>query len=183
MDFKENMADHQMTVENDNGVHRSLYFGKPGSGHCHFRVNTWPGHLCISGDMGTYVFSRVEDMFEFFRGDGVNLQYWAEKVQAESIFGRGVMEYKPDTLKMHLQDWLGEREDAAEILDAVSPYLSSDYSADEAIRRIYECDGMSDFVCDLSDRCYKDYTTYYRWCCEAIIWAIGMYDTEKQIAA
>lgn len=183
MDFKENTAEHQMTVEHDNGVHRSLYFGKRGSGNYHFRINTWPGHLCISGDMGTFVFSRIEDMFGFFRGDGANLQYWAEKVEAESVFGKGVMKYEPDTLRKYLKDWLGDREDAAGILDAVSPYISNDYFADEAIQRICECEGVPDFFCDLSERCYKNYTPQYQWCCSAIVWAIGMYDAEKQIAA
>ena len=179
-DFKKSVADHKMTVENDNGIHRSLYFGKPKSGSCHFRINTWPGHLCISGDMGTFVFSRLPDMFEFFRGDRANLHYWAEKVEAKSIFGGGIMKYEPDTLKQHLIDCLGDREDAAEIMSQVSEYLTNDYSDSEAIRRIYECDGMSDFVCDLSESCYKDYTYQYKWCCEAIVWAIGVYDTEKK---
>ena len=43
------------------------------------------GSLIASGDVGTYVFSRLADMFEFFRSpmtsDGrlyINDSYWAE---------------------------------------------------------------------------------------------------------
>lgn len=183
MKFKTNAAEHKMTVESDNGVHRSLHFGKPGTGVYHFRINTWPGHLCFSGDMGTYVFSRLPDMFEFFRGEGVNPSYWAEKIEAESIFGKGVMEYKPERLKETLTDWLKDREDKDEVLELVEPYLDDHYSADEAIRQIYDIDGMSDFVMDLSQRCYKDYTPHYLWCCEAIVWAIGIYDETTAIEA
>lgn len=50
-------------------------------------------YLCYTGDMGTYVFQRLTDMFEFFRTDreykkrnggklAVNLSYWGEKLQA-----------------------------------------------------------------------------------------------------
>lgn len=183
MNLDNDLVNHRMTIENDNGVHRSIYFGEPGNCCAHFRINTWPGHLSISGDMGTFVFSRVEDMFTFFRGDGVNLHYWAEKVQAQSTFGAGVMRYEPDTLRATLQEYLKDHDDADTIMENVSPYLSSDYSAQEAIRRIYEHEGLSDFVTDLSEGCYKDYTPQYKWCCSAIVWAIKMYDAEKQIAA
>lgn len=92
---------HQMTIEHDEGEHRSLYFGRPGSSAYHFRINTWPGHLCISGDMGTYVFSRLRDMFEFHaNGDDwaampirINASYWAEKIQHGSSGGRGSVQY------------------------------------------------------------------------------------------
>jgi hypothetical protein len=45
-----------------------------------FDVVTWPGHLSISGDMGCFVFTRVDDMFTFFRGheDAPNLGYSAK---------------------------------------------------------------------------------------------------------
>lgn len=180
--FERDISKHKMTIEMDNGVHRSVYFGEPGNSCYHFRLTTWPGHLCFSGDMGTFVFSRLTDMFEFFRGDRVNLQYWAEKVQSESRFGGGVMEYRPDRLKETLTEWLEYNEDKDEILESIDPFLHSDYSSREAIRRIYELDGphdMSDFVCDLSERCYKDYTVHFEWCCMALVWAIGVYDAEK----
>lgn len=93
--FLDDVKDHQLTIENDGEVHRSLLFKCPGSSYYHFRLNTWPGHLCISGDMGTYVFARTHDMFDFFRMDdkdfnfskdkqlNINTDYWAQKVRSE----------------------------------------------------------------------------------------------------
>ena len=80
-----------MTIEHDDGVHRCLYFGRPGTMNYHFRLTTWPGHICISGDIGTHVFSRLRDMFEFHASADdwasmpmkINASYWAEKLQSE----------------------------------------------------------------------------------------------------
>lgn len=89
--FRKDVAQHRMTVIHDHGVHRHLRFGKPGDSNLSFQITTWPGYLCYSGDMGCYVFFRVEDMFRFFRGERINPGYWAEKVQAEDR--EGVKEY------------------------------------------------------------------------------------------
>src|ERR1035438_10338294 len=65
--FLADVAEHAMAVMQDNGVYRHLRFRKPGSSNMWFDLITWPGSLVISGDMGTWAFSRVEDMFAFFR--------------------------------------------------------------------------------------------------------------------
>lgn len=83
-------GNHRMTIENDDGVFRSLFFRNPESSCYHFRLNTWPGHLAITGDMGSYVFSRTYDMFDFFAHSNdpaampleINASYWAEKLEA-----------------------------------------------------------------------------------------------------
>lgn len=89
--FLKDVAQHVMEVLRDDGLYRHIRFRKPGTMCMHFDLITWPGYLCYSGDMGTYVFARLADMFEFFRTDrrpgngrrlGVNLQYWSEKLQA-----------------------------------------------------------------------------------------------------
>ncbi len=54
-----------------------------------FRVNYVAGFLCYTGDMGTFVFRRLEDMFAFFRtrsaqaatACSINLGYWAESTR------------------------------------------------------------------------------------------------------
>jgi hypothetical protein len=83
-----------MKTLQDNGMFRCLRFDKGGSFNMHFNLTTWPGYLCISGDMGCFVFSRLDDMFDFFRTeprklhDGtqrtlpINPSYWGEKAQA-----------------------------------------------------------------------------------------------------
>ena len=67
--FLKDVAEHQMTVLRDDGVNRHVQFRRPGTICMGFELITWPGYLCYTGDMGTYVFRRLEDMFEFFRTD------------------------------------------------------------------------------------------------------------------
>lgn len=92
-EFLRDVSEHVMEVMRDDGVYRHVRFRKPGTMCMHFDLITWPGYLCYTGDMGTYVFSRLSDMFEFFRADleyaqrrgrrlSVNLSYWSEKLQA-----------------------------------------------------------------------------------------------------
>lgn len=92
--FLKDVATHEMHVLMDNGIYRHIRFKRPGTGCYHFDLVTYPGHLVYSGDMGCYVFSRLDDMFEFFRTDrehrhmrngetlAINLGYWSEKLQA-----------------------------------------------------------------------------------------------------
>ena len=98
--FLRNVKNHTMRVEMDDGVHRSLVFSNDDTFNQHFRINTWPGYLCISGDMGCYVFSRIYDMFKFFRSEDneieINPGYWAEKLQAHDHFG-GYREFSKDS--------------------------------------------------------------------------------------
>jgi hypothetical protein len=90
--FLRDVSDHVMTVIRDDGVSRHIQFRRPGTGCYHFDLITWPGALCYTSDMGTYVFRRLTDMFEFFRTDreqrrdpsklAINLGYWTEKLVA-----------------------------------------------------------------------------------------------------
>lgn len=91
--FLKDVENHVMEVLHEDGLHRHLRFRDPGTMCMHFDLVTWPGYLCYTGDMGTYVFTRLADMFEFFRTDrayalrtgrrlGVNLSYWSEKLEA-----------------------------------------------------------------------------------------------------
>lgn len=88
--FEKDVAEHYVEVFRAEGVHRHLRFRRAGTMCMHFDIVTWPGILVITGDMGTSVFTRIEDMFEFFRpGRGerepgsnklwINSGYWAEK--------------------------------------------------------------------------------------------------------
>jgi hypothetical protein len=84
--FLSDVATHEMTVVADEGNVRHLLFKAPDTVTQYFNLTTWPDHLCISGDMGTYVFSRLEDMFDFFRENKINPGYWHEKVKADCTF-------------------------------------------------------------------------------------------------
>lgn len=84
--FRTDTADHVMEIALDQGLYRHLRFRKPGTGFNWFELITTPGQLTFRGDMGTYVFSRDEDMFAFFElSRGINAHYRAEKVQAQDI--------------------------------------------------------------------------------------------------
>lgn len=88
--FLHEVEKHEMTIYLDEGINRRIRFAIPDSFNRSFTIITAPGVLIYYGDMGSYVFQRLEDMFEFFREpDGrdpkyrINPQYWGEKVIAE----------------------------------------------------------------------------------------------------
>lgn len=122
--FLKDVAAHDMTVIRDDGVHRHIRFKRPGEGAYWFDIITWPGALCIDGDMGTYVFRRLDDMFEFFRTDreymkhdgrqlAINPSYWSEKLQSVATFG-GVREFSEEAFTKYVREafdsWVEEHQ-------------------------------------------------------------------------
>jgi hypothetical protein len=109
--FKGDTATHQMTILRDDGVYRHLCFRRPGTSCYGFDIVTWPGHLAVSGDMGSSVFTRLDDMFEFFRtpeerheehnGLYINSGYWAEKCVANDGEKK---EFSLDLFKAYVRD-------------------------------------------------------------------------------
>ena len=121
--FLNDVANHAMTVIRDDGVYRHIQFRRPGTVNYRFDLLTWPGHLAITGDMGTYVFSRLQDMFEFFRTDRihgrndgrtlfVNPGYWGEKLVSVCPCG-GYRRYDADVFRQrvqaHFDSWVERR--------------------------------------------------------------------------
>src|SRR4051795_13045901 len=106
--FLKAVAEHEMTIVFEANLIRQITFKKPSSYNNHFHITTWPGYLAISGDAGCYVFARLPDMFQFFRGDGVNPSYWSEKVQAADRHGE-VHEFSEEkfhqAVKSDFDDW------------------------------------------------------------------------------
>lgn len=111
--FLKDAANHQMTVIRDDGVHRHLRFKNPDYSAYWFDLITWDGTLCIDGDMGTFVFRRLHDMFEFFRTDreyltrkgvqlAINPGYWSEKLRAPN--SRHAEEYSADSFRQHVKE-------------------------------------------------------------------------------
>lgn len=78
--FAREAADHTMTVLHDDGLYRHLRFRAPANSFYWFELITVPGTLIFRGDGDSYVFHRLDDMFEFFRGQRVNPGYWTEKL-------------------------------------------------------------------------------------------------------
>jgi hypothetical protein len=104
--FQRDIAEHKMRIIREDGMYRHIRFAQPGTNCMSFELITWPGHLCYTGDMGTYVFERLHDMFEFFRrGEhnrySIDMRYWAEKVTAgdKSSRDNGILEFSADKAK------------------------------------------------------------------------------------
>lgn len=202
--FLADVAHHQLTVLRDDGLYRHLRFSKPGSNDMRFDVVTWPGFLAYSGDMGCFVFERLDDMLAFFRRPDdaltINERYWAEKCQAGSrpSAGDGVTEYDPDRFRERMNEWIAElRKDEEGMPDC----LRND-SLDEIVRAIEEDlipladDGeaavraaVDDFkvhettFSDFFEVDLHSYTFHFTWCCYALVWGVRLYDHQRAAAA
>ena len=182
--FLEHVKDHSMSVELDSGLHRCIKFSRGNSSVFYFRITTWPGHLCISGDMGTYVFARLPDMFEFFRGDElkINPGYWTEKLQSISCFGSkegSVREFDAEGTLECVKDRLDEDEDQINKYSDQLEELANASDDNEALRIMENIDCLSD-----SWECLSAKLTFHiKWCLFAIRWAVMQYDKPKEMAA
>jgi hypothetical protein len=119
-EFLKNIAKHEMNVLKDDGVYRHIRMKQPGSFNMWFDIVTWPGFLAYTGDMGAFVFTRLEDMFQFFRSDWINDRkdgkirinpsYWGEKLEAVDRNGRtgSYREFSEDRFKEHVEDVITE---------------------------------------------------------------------------
>jgi len=192
--FKADIANHQMTILKDDGVYRDITFRHPNTINQSFTITTWPGHLCFSGDMGTFVFQRLTDMFEFFRQpetQNISWGYWAEKCVASDKYD-GVTEFDSQAFRTEVREWFDEytidwsRNDPlltmlwekieGDVLhyadDGEYPALSALHNFTWESSGIGECFSFQDWEsnCDV-------YTFRFTWCCLAIRWAINTYDT------
>jgi hypothetical protein len=185
--FLKHVRDHAMTIVREDGVYRHLRFRKPGTSCMGFDIITWPGYLCFCGDMGTYVFQRLQDMLQFFRtkrrDDGswsIDHRYWAEKVEAEDKNG-GVKEYSEDKFREAVAEYLANRDELPEGLrEAVEEEVLFHASEEhEAYRAVHEFEHNGWGFTDFFEYTLTDYTYRFRWCCLALAWAVEMYDAEK----
>lgn len=193
--FQNDIKDHVLTVNLDQGLYRDITIGKPGTGDMRYHITTRPGYLMFTGDMGSFTFSRLDDMFNFFRGDRVNLGYWEEKLEAVDS-RKGCKEYSADKAKKEMLDWLSNfiedldidddefRDNVVDATDAVKNIdYSDEYSFVECVRD-WDADiagGMD--LDDFFGNSVESYTFHYIWCCHAIVHAIKMYDESKKVAA
>lgn len=194
--FMKDVDQHQIKIIRDDGVYRHVRFARPDSGTLAFELVTWPGHLCYTGDMGTYVFQHGHDMFNFFRPPlnhkswgnlGVKTDYWAEKcISADPRYG--VSRYSPAKAKEEISDILDSEEASeetrGEVEERVSWYADSGVNPEvseaelrDAAEKFCSADGFKfrDFgEVNLHVRPY-----HYLWACYAIAWGVLQYDAEK----
>lgn len=185
--FAVDVAKFEMKVVRDDGEFRFVRFRAPESLSYHFDLITWPGHLCIVGDMGSYVFSRVRDMFTFFRLDKknpeINPDYWGEKLLSSSKY-HGFQEYSEelftDAVTSDFEAYFEDREDSKEkaecwleIESKVLRFASFEHDAYQAIASFqYQGFHFQDFF----EHCLVDFTYQYIWSLYAIVWGIQKYD-------
>lgn len=185
--FLKDTANHKMEIVLDNGIHRHLKFTRNGSSIYRFDLITWPGCLCVCGDMGTFVFQRLEDMFCFFRSSknviDINPSYWAEKCQAGK---ESLDEYQPEIFMQRIEECMNEGEFSEEARKAVK-YEVLSFAGDgehDAIRAAmdFEIDGHQAFP-DFYEYNLRDWTFHYLWICYAIVWGINQYDHKNGMEA
>jgi len=204
--FLKDVAAHDMQVLRDDGAQRHLRFKRKGTSCYHFDIITWPGYLCYTGDMGTFVFSRMRDMFEFFRmedhdmnkstdGLSINPGYWSEKLIATDKNG-GHEEWDAEEFIRRVNEvrvgWMREakdlgvsKEERRELWEAVEGEVLSDPNNEMlCVVRIYEFNYRADMknefgFQDFFDCSMSRYTFRFLWCCYALAWGIGQYDKRR----
>ena len=187
--FQKDIAQHQMTVHQDDGVCRRLRFGRPGTSTYSFTIVTFPGYLVYVGDMGEYVFQRLPDMFEFFRGKEINPQYWAEKCVAAAGSGNGIYEFDEDQFATEINEHMDAGEWPQDVRDEVESEVLC-YGNDEHRAMIAVLDFSSRMeggpdrryeFRDLFEQTPHCHTHRFLWCCYALQWAIATYDAAKAV--
>jgi hypothetical protein len=189
--FRSDIEKHAVTVLRDDGLYRHLRCADGGYA-CSFDVITWPGYLCYSGDMGCFVFTRLRDMFEFFRGREtamVDRGYLAEKAVASDKHD-GITRYSEDLFKAavksdfdaYTEDW-SDQDRKDELWNEIESDVlaASDDGIDGAIAAAsgFKFEGRHVFS-DFWEHRLEDHTGRFWWCCYAIPWAIARYDEAKR---
>lgn len=181
--FQQKLPKLRMEVKRDEGLYRHLSFRWDKS-FGWFEIITWPGCLTIYGDYGTYVFSRLPDMFEFFHpcpGDGINPHYWAQKVRAEDRFS-GTERFCFDTARANfmncIEDWPQPVQDmAVEIIDDLEHGGSSDGS--DFYKAVFELDieheGRDYGIQDFHEFDNTQFTYAFLFSLHCIVGGIEMY--------
>lgn len=183
--FDNSVTEHEMTVLQDHGLYRHLRFRRPGTGIYGFDLITWPGHLVITGDLETYHFSRIPDMFEFFNDYGdrsINPHYWGEKLRGEIKYTR----YSPEMFTQRVVQDFWERRHERErntrlwqaIREDVLAHAYDEHEARIAVRDFYFDGGIEPDTFEFYDTWEWDVTDCdwrYLISLHAIVWGIAKY--------
>lgn len=201
--FLKDVADHKIQLLQDSGVYRHVRFKQPGTGDMYFDLVTWPGYLCYTGDMGTYVFTRANDMFTFFRSDrttdrhiNINPRYWGEKVVGVDRHSP-IKEFSYQKFKRAVMSdlvyWIRNnayqttKEERREVWDTVVDEIINADGVSRAEMAVYDFshfvnDTVGYFVFeDFFEHSVDEYSMRFLWCCYAIAWGIQQYDAEKEV--
>jgi hypothetical protein len=189
--FYKDVENHKMTVVADSGVNRHILFKQENTSNYHFSLTTWSGYLCISGDMGTYVFSRLPDMFQFFRTEngGVNLSYWGEKcVAASTPITRYSADIFIDVINTMADEYIVNNNFSAkkakkfknEVDYSITSMADSDTQRENLEDAMsFEFEKNNPFL-DINLANLEEDDPRYIWCCHAIAWGIKQYYESKK---
>jgi hypothetical protein len=186
--FAADTEHHTMSVLHDDGLYRHIRFSRPGTSTHWFDLVTWPNHLTITGDMGSFTFARIADMLDFFTGGDINPGYWAEKVQAGKD---GIETYNPDRFREYVRqaydDHVAEDPGADHLPalrnDIKDSVLTVAYDEDEAQRAVRDFRHEHFQFADAWEWDLSGFTYRYLWCCFAIRWGAQQYRAAKAVAA
>jgi len=183
--FTRETEHHKLEVLHDDGLYRHLKFKQPGNSAYWFDLITVPGALIFQGDGDSYVFRRIQDMFEFFRGPvgRINPVYWSEKltdgrarvkVYQQELFEQLVKELFVESVKSG--DWprglgMAVRE---EILDNWE--IGDENGAHRALAN-FEFNGFH--FADTYELDFRDFDWWFLWACHAIVFGIAQYDAAR----
>lgn len=191
--FLKDVASHKMHTFLNDGIYRHVRFAQQGHYNMSFQFVTWPGYFAYSGDMGCYVFSRVPDMFEFFREPAIrenmeplriNIDYWSEKVVAADRLG--VKAYNPETFRHFINDRLTQHIAEANYSpemdfdvrqavknDVLSQADNGEFDAMQAAMA-FNFEGLLFSEIPLDG--FREFTYHFTWCCYALAWGIRKFD-------
>lgn len=181
-EFLKAVESHIMEVVHDDGAYRHLVFRGAEGLVDSFDIVTWPGHLCVCGDRGTYTFKRLDDMFELFRraDGGISPTYWAEK--CVSADRDGIKVCSPAKVRSAIHAAVAEIEDSdgelwRQISDDVLTYADDEHEVRRALDG-FHWNGKRIFA-DAWEWDFDIYMPAFLWCCHAIVWGIQQYDHVK----
>lgn len=179
--FLGNYKEPKLTILVDGGLYRHIRI--IGDHYYRFDLVTWPGNLAINCEGDRFLFSRTDDMFQFFRLGGSaerpmepNFSYWAEKLsdpRSRMVRGFSYAKFARD-MEEGLSRMPDEKQ-AEELRQEMSDEL---YEDDEASCRdfAYRHPELRDLAIENE---WKDWTHRYAYACFAIVIGIREYDRAK----
>lgn len=186
--FLKDVAWHEMTILRDEGLYRHVRFSRPKSNVLQFDLITWPGHLAYCGDMGSFIFSRVEDMFRWFGRDWTkaNFGYWGEKCLAVDK-ADGIRQWSKkifnDSVRQQIEGYFSENSEKIRLClkkareDRIFS-CENECEAHEAYSE-FRFDGGNPLECMWESPCTES-TYRFAWCCVAIPWGLNLYWKSKE---
>jgi len=184
--FENDTRNHQLTVLHDDGLYRHLVVKDPKGSFYWYEVITWPGTLVINGDFGSFMFSRTNDMLEFFEASGgtINPGYWAEKLARE--MRDSATRYSPERYRARVSEWC---EAVCETLDdmkaswlreevrlnLIGEWVDEAAFEDSARALLHNFDHAGQQIESSDEWDLREWDPPFLWCCWAIVSAIKQY--------